>query len=422
LKFAVHWPGNPVASPRSHDVPRRDIPGRVHISVEREPADSALEVSLALARLPVHLSARRAALACVMRLNFLHSAWSFLLEAAYQQAPSGPEDFTVEPGLLAHIPAGIAPCSSCGPGHILDHEGFDPDQVVPAGNVCAGLFGPILAPVCLANAQPGDSTLHPLAAFRASPGTDEFALQATQPLPLPSGQARYSQQLTCRQRSGYRYTSVDSDNFSVARGWDGIGDGREGDMPASGPVHGHPVGPRTRRYRTGPAETYPSHLRNPDFARFPVEPTHMLRLERDNSESLISPSFAPGRPACRVRRVEEGDHRVGEVPQGLLLNHLGARSQPAILGAKGGELATLHEVARSARPARAPVRMLLHREIPHIPGVRAVPSQKRFLSRRGKQAVSGHTNTLATTADNSREVKRRFVPATKAEADTSRIL
>jgi hypothetical protein len=377
---------------------------------------------LALARLPVHLPARRAALACVMRLNFLHSAWSFLLESAYQQAPPRPEDFTIEPGLLAHIPAGIALYAFCGAGHILDHEGFDPDQVIPAGNVCAGFFGPILAPVRLANAQPGGSKLHPSAAFRALPGTGEFALQATQSLPLPSGQASYSQQLTCRQRSRYRYTTVDSDNFSVARRSDGIWDGREGDMPAPGPVHGHPVGPRTWRHGAGPAEPCPPHLRDPDFARFPVEPTHMRGLERNNSESLVSPCLAPCRPACRVRRVEEGNHRVGEVPQGLLLNHLGARGQPVILGAEGGELATLHEVARSARPARAPVRMLLHREIPHIPGMRAVISQQRFLSRRGKQAVPGHTNTLATSADNSREVKRRFFPAAKTGVDTSRIL
>ena len=33
MRFAVHGPGNPVASPRSHGVPRRDIPGRVHISI-----------------------------------------------------------------------------------------------------------------------------------------------------------------------------------------------------------------------------------------------------------------------------------------------------------------------------------------------------------------------------------------------------
>jgi hypothetical protein len=31
--FAVHRPGNPVASPRSHRMPCGDVPGRVHISM-----------------------------------------------------------------------------------------------------------------------------------------------------------------------------------------------------------------------------------------------------------------------------------------------------------------------------------------------------------------------------------------------------
>ena len=35
VRFAVHRPGSPVASPRSHGVPRRDVLGRVHISIPR---------------------------------------------------------------------------------------------------------------------------------------------------------------------------------------------------------------------------------------------------------------------------------------------------------------------------------------------------------------------------------------------------
>jgi glucose 1-dehydrogenase len=43
MRFAVHGPGCPVASPRSHGVPRRDVDGRVHISVAGETAGSAPE-------------------------------------------------------------------------------------------------------------------------------------------------------------------------------------------------------------------------------------------------------------------------------------------------------------------------------------------------------------------------------------------
>ena len=41
VRFAVHGPGNPVASPRSHGVPRRDVDGRVHVRVAGETAGSA---------------------------------------------------------------------------------------------------------------------------------------------------------------------------------------------------------------------------------------------------------------------------------------------------------------------------------------------------------------------------------------------
>jgi len=48
VRFAVRWPGSPVASPRSHGVPRRDVPGRVHIRVAGKSAGHAREEGLAL--------------------------------------------------------------------------------------------------------------------------------------------------------------------------------------------------------------------------------------------------------------------------------------------------------------------------------------------------------------------------------------
>ena len=49
MRFAVHRPGIPEASPRSHGVPRRDVPGRVHVSVAGVAAGHAAEQGLALA-------------------------------------------------------------------------------------------------------------------------------------------------------------------------------------------------------------------------------------------------------------------------------------------------------------------------------------------------------------------------------------
>src|SRR5580704_2283398 len=90
---------------------------------------------------------------------------------------------------------------------------------------------------------------------------------------------------------------------------------------------------------------------------------------------------------------------LGEVAQRLLLHYLRACGQPRVLRAGCGELPALLEVARSALAARAPVSLLLDREVPNVPGVAAVFPQHSLLGGRGDQTVPGHTNTLASDAD-----------------------
>ncbi len=79
-----------------------------------------------------------------------------------------------------------------------------------------------------------------------------------------------------------------------------------------------------------------------------------------------------------------------------------------MLGTGGGKLTALLQVARRALPARAPVRVLLDREVPHVPGVGAVIPQHRLLGGCGEQPVPGHANTLATTTDISAEEAPRY--------------
>jgi hypothetical protein len=97
---------------------------------------------------------------------------------------------------------------------------------------------------------------------------------------------------------------------------------------------------------------------------------------------------------------------MGEVAQGLLLHHLGACSQPRVLGAGGCELTALFQVAWSTLPAWPPMPVLLDGQVPHVPGVGAVVTQRSFLDRQWKQSIAGHANTLATTIDIPWEVKR----------------
>ena len=80
MRFAVHRPGCPVASPRSHGVPRRDVDGRVHISVAGKTAGRAYEARLALARVRIHVPARRAPLARERGSDLLHPAGRLVLQ------------------------------------------------------------------------------------------------------------------------------------------------------------------------------------------------------------------------------------------------------------------------------------------------------------------------------------------------------
>jgi hypothetical protein len=93
-----------------------------------------------------------------------------------------------------------------------------------------------------------------------------------------------------------------------------------------------------------------------------------------------------------------------------------------MLLAGGSELSALLKIAGRVRPARMPVSMLLDREVPHVPGVRAMTLQHCLLGGRGKQPVPRHANTIATATDIPGEVRRRFLPGLKARISASRSL
>jgi hypothetical protein len=375
LRFAVLRPSQRRASSRSHGAPRRDIPGRAHVGVARVSAGGATEDRLALARLPVYLPTCRAALARESGINLLKTSGSFLLQAAYEYAPSGSGDTAVKPRFLANIPARILRCAS----------------------------------VPLAGLQPGDREPYPLAPFRIAPRSGQPPLQAEQFPPLPLSHAGGMQKLTCRQRCADSYASIDPNDLPVVGRRDRIRNRCESDMPPPGAIHRHAIRLYPCRYGARPPESQPPHFRHPDFAGSPAEPMHVLMLDRNDPKSFIPACLPPRRLACRVPRVQTGLYGLGEIPQSLLLHYLGARSQPLMLGSGGGELSALLNITRCASAARMPVRVLLDGKVPCKPGMCTMVPQHGVLSGSGNQPVSRQANIVSTNADIYGEVERRVL-------------
>src|SRR5439155_18052611 len=130
------------------------------------------------------------------------------------------------------------------------------------------------------------------------------------------------------------------------------------------------VGLHLRWHRAGPAEPYPSGLWDAHLAHAAGQTAHVAGPDGDDPESLVPADLPPRRTVMRTAQVV--CHGLGEVAQRLLLHYLRACGQPRVLRACDGELPTLLEVARSALAARAPVSVLLDREVPNVPGVAAV--------------------------------------------------
>ena len=110
-----------------------------------------------------------------------------------------------------------------------------------------------------------------------------------------------------------------------------------------------------------------------------------------------------------VGAVKEVAHRLGEVPQGLLLYGLRSGFQPVVFGAGRGQLGTLLVVA--GRVATwLPVPLLLDGQIPHKPGMTTMLGQCCGLLRAGKQPKPAHINNLGSTTDNPSERKEAAFP------------
>jgi len=406
LRFAVRWPGNPVASPRSHRMPRGDVLGRVHISVAGVSASHATEQRLALATARCNVPARAAALTGERGINLLHPARRFLLEATYQQSPARCEDALVEACFLAHVTARFGDTSSRRACHITDSQVLYFDHVVPSGEISGDPLGPVLPRVRLASTEPSDALPDPAPTIRARLGARQSAFQEAQPT-LPSAtEPGHDKHCASRQSRADGYSAIHPDHTACAGGRDRFGDRGESDVPASHPIECDPVRPNAIRDGARPAESRPANLWNPSRADLTAESAYVSGFDRDNAKALIPPRFSPGWTAMSTG--EKVCHSVGEVSQRLLLYHLRAMAEPCMLSPCLGKLSALFWVAGRALLTWTPVRLLLYGHVPHKPGVRAVVLQHCALSGGRDQAVTRHSNTLSRATDISEGVRRRI--------------
>ena len=167
-------------------------------------------------------------------------------------------------------------------------------------------------------------------------------------------------------------------------------------MPASHAIQGDSIG-LCRRNGAGPAEPHPANLWDQHLAGPPVQTPDMPGPDGNNPEPLIPSSLTPG--GLAVRPVKEARHCLGVVAERLLLHHLASSAQPSMFCSRLGQLTALLQVPRRARAPGPPPGLLLHGKIPDVPSVGAIFPQCRRLGRRRRQAVPGHTKTLASTTD-----------------------
>ena len=413
MRFTVRRPASAEVSPCCHRPSGGDVACCVHVGVARPRiAGIALENRLTLTVFGSDVPACGASLRRVRGRYLLDPTASLVLQSRGEQTPTASKDATVQPALVCHPHAGPldgAPRRSRHRSHV---EGFDADRVVPLRNVSGGLFEPVLASVGLQRLQLRDREFRASTSVGAALGASEALLQHLQPLGLPATQARGVQQLTSRQCRRHGNTTVDTHHAPVTRSSDRIRDMGERDMPATCPVAGDPVGLDPFWDRSRHAEAHPADLGHPHPTEPAVQLLNVMRFDRNLPESLVHTGFAPCRAA--MRSVEKVAHRLGEVPQRLLLHGLRAGRQPIVLGAGRGQLRTLLVVARRAATG-LPVPLLLDGQVPHIPGVATMLGQHVRLFRGRKQPITRHASNLAATTDKLPKGEAVLPPPAKAK-------
>jgi hypothetical protein len=224
----------------------------------------------------------------------------------------------------------------------------------------------------------------------------EPLLERLQPLRLTRGEARGAQQFAGRQYRRRRNTTVDTDHAPIVGASDRVGDVGKRHVPAACAITGDPIGLHSPWDRPRQPKAHPADLGHPHLTQPAIQILNVMRFNADLPKPFMPSPSAPRRAA--VRSSKKVAHRLGEVPQRLLLHGLRASRQPIVVGAGRGQLGAPLGVARRAT-AWLPMLLLLNGQVPDKPGMTAMLVQHGSLLGARKQPVSRHARTITASTD-----------------------
>ncbi len=293
------------------------------------------------------------------------------------------------------------------------------DGVEAARHIGGGLFHPVTAAIRFPGAQPGNSPLRSCPPVRSTLRPGQTLLQSAQSVSFTSTKARNTQQLPAGQRRRHGQAAINTYRAAVTGSRDRFGDGGKSDVPAPRSIQCGAVGLHRVRDVAGPSESHPANFGDPDLSVAAAEPLEVAWFDADPPEAFVRAGLAPRRAA--VGAVEEVTHRLGEVPQRLLLDGLRSGCQPVVFGAGRGQLGTLL-VVTGRLAARLPMRLLLYGQIPHKTSVPTLFDQHCRLLNARKQPKPAHTRGIDTSTDNtSKGGARRFLPGLQPRVSTPQV-
>jgi hypothetical protein len=391
LRFAVHRLGQRRASPRSHGTPCRDIPRRIQISIAGIGAGDTAEESLALATLRSDIPTHRTTLTRKRGIDPFQPTGGFVLQTGSERRPRGMVDRPIETSLLPNIPARLLDGAPRRTHHVRHWQVLDPDHVIPAGDDRRRLLHEIPPPISHTSMQSRQPSLRPTAPVRAAPAPRQRASR----LPSAEWRRRFIGSPIGQGHCDGDAT-VDTDHAAVTGTVQRCGDHRERNMPTPRRIQGHPIGLPVRQ-GTGASEPDPTDLGNQNPRPVSVDLLHPQGLRTDDTETLMPAPLTPRRPPMTTTPPIR--HRLGEVSQRLLPHRLRTRTQPLTRGTSLGQLPALLNIVRETLPMM-PIPELLHREIPHEPGVRTMLREQHLLLAR-RIHTEPHNRNLTAAPDNS---------------------